>query len=61
MFMVLKKLLPVAEEIGTIEAVHQSSRNCKYYSSDEIRIEGVAPDGRKFTLIYELEDKEDAS
>lgn len=63
MYDILKKLLPAAEEIGNVLAVHQDIRDRKYYTSDEIRIAGMLPDGRKFTLELEVKDKveEDAS
>lgn len=61
MYDILKKLLPVAEEIGTIKTVRQSIADGRCYTNDEIRIEGVRPDGREFTLRLELEDKRDDS
>lgn len=61
MYEILKKLLPVAEGIGSIATVHQNIRDRKYYSSDEIKINGTTPDGRNFTLRLELEDEENDS
>jgi hypothetical protein len=52
----LKKLLPVAEEIGAIYTVHQEIRDRKYYTSDAIEIEGKRLDGREFVLRLEVED-----
>lgn len=59
MYDILKMLLPAAESIGDVTTVHQDILNSKRYTSDEIRIEGVTPDGHKFTLRLELEDKKD--
>lgn len=60
MYDILKKLLSVAEEIGTIQAVNQTIRDRKYYDYDEIKIVGMAPDGRKFVLEFELKDKKES-
>lgn len=59
MYDYLKKLLPVAEEIGMIDTVRQEIRDRKYYTSDEIKIEGRRLDGRKFVLRLEVEDLKD--
>lgn len=61
MYEILKKLLPVAEDIGTINMVNQHIRDRRYYDGDEIRIRGVLPDGREFTLELEAKDKKEDS
>lgn len=60
MYDILKKLLSVAEKIGTIQTVNQTIRDRKYYDYDEIKIVGMAPDGRKFVLEFELKDKKES-
>lgn len=59
MYEFLKKLLLVAEQIGTVKTVKQTDgRDRKYYDGDEINITGITPDGHRFLLSLELEDKE---
>lgn len=58
MFELLKKLLPVAENIGAVLTVKQTNnRDRQYFSSDEIDITGVLADGREFRICLEVADK----
>lgn len=58
MYDIMKKLLPVAEQIGTVKTVRQTVENPKFYSHNEITIEGAMPDGKCFTLHLEVNEKE---
>lgn len=61
MYEIFKKILPVAEEIGTILTVRQDIKDKKCYTDDKAIIKGTTPDGRSFELVLKVEDKEDAS
>ena len=54
MYDILKKLLPVAEEIGTVETVRQTVKDPRYYEHDEIVIRGTTTNGCRFELTLEL-------
>jgi hypothetical protein len=58
MYEILKKLLPAAETIGTVETVRQTVKDPKFYVHDEITIKGITADGKAFTLHLEVEEKE---
>ncbi len=62
MYDILKKLLPVAEEIGTVETVNQTVKDPEYYDYDEIVIKGTTASGERFELTLEMKkETKDAS
>lgn len=59
MYEILKKMLFMVEQIGTVKTVEQTDgRDRRYFDSDEINITGTTPDGHRFSLSLELKDKE---
>lgn len=59
MYEYLKKLLEVAENIGTIETAEMYPKGT--YRASGVEIAGVIADGRTFELRLRIDEKEEAA